>query len=188
MGEAGGAAGAKRPWLLLGSSISQARLGQLCRSLCFGTAGGPNVPWPNRAARDRRVAEAVRSLWLLLWTHAPMPPPWSVARCPHMARLTAVLPKVCRKPWRECSPIDARKRPVSSASPLLAAVCSICAAGVLPLCFFSPDGSLSRRSTCGTSGTGMRDECESKRGNRITGQDRKPAGGVTFAGWVVGGR
>ena len=94
MGEAGGAAGAKRPWLLLGSSISQARLGQLCRSLCFGTAGGPNVPWPNRAARDRRVAEAVRSLWVLL---RPMLS-WSAARCPHMARLTAVLPKVCRKP------------------------------------------------------------------------------------------
>lgn len=40
MSEAGGAAGAKRPWLLLGYSISQARLwtcGQLRRSLCLGT-------------------------------------------------------------------------------------------------------------------------------------------------------
>ena len=41
MSEAGGAAGAKRPWLLLGYSISQARLwtcGQLRRSLCFGNS------------------------------------------------------------------------------------------------------------------------------------------------------
>jgi hypothetical protein len=90
MSEAGGAAGAKRPWLLLGYSISQARLWtceQLRRSLCLGT-----LEVKCAVAEQGPGTGVCRSGKEPLGHLDPCPP----CCTPRRARLT--LPKVCRKP------------------------------------------------------------------------------------------
>lgn len=92
MSRAGGAAGAKRPWLVLRLQHFSGSPVDSCAARGALELVKPNVPlWPNRAAGDRLGGRSGKEDLSDPLTHR-WPP--RVASCLHMAaRLTAVLPR-----------------------------------------------------------------------------------------------
>ena len=100
MSEAGGAAGAKRPWLVLRLQHFSGSPVDSCAARGALELVKPNVPlWPNRAAGDRLGGRSGKDNLSLRVTSTHRCPP-RVASCLRVAaRLTAVLPKAHRRPW-----------------------------------------------------------------------------------------
>lgn len=108
-----------------------------------------------------------------------------------MARLTAVVPKVCRKPWpmslHRRAKLTCHRRQSNHSSRLFARFARLAFVHAIASCFFDRARTpppLSLSESAGLARTGGEQKCQSCGGqsSRITGQDHRTAGGVVN-GW-----